>query len=540
MDKRNNRQGGIQLMVMLIMLVFSVLSIGMFKLSELNAKESIRETKREQAFWLAETGIQHAIEDLKENEKDGWFDIAKTSFGNGTFSVEDLDGGRTNFLATGTVGKGSELITEKIKFTVTYLFPGFKNAIYSGGFAGPSLNNDWELQLHGTQVANEDPGPLPPTSRDATRSGGNDIILGNVNLNGDLYMYDESTITGRSSEFPGDVNYSGSLYQDTDTAISGTATQTLATEYDPPNFAEMDYANNNTYDVAAEFDNLGITSGYLPDSHPLHDVVVKNPGNRASENSSTLNADDYYFEPSRIRDAGERATGETPLDLGRATYYVDGHVWFNSGSTFGFCVTGQSVIVSTQDIHISDNLQYADDESGGDQLALVAMGQLNDDGDWIDGGDIYFGDPRYGTMYTVEAFMFANHDFLYNTSSTDASAQGEPETGFEVFGNFMAVNQIVVERDWYTDSDNSDGGGARAAVYDATGLDTNGDGVLQHWKDAESGTYLSDSEISGLRHYAMKVTYDERILDAANYLENMPSGTSSIYNGIIRWEEIFD
>jgi hypothetical protein len=53
----NGREGGILVMVVLVVLVFSVLAIGLFKLHETTAVEAVFFEHYKQAFWLAEAGL---------------------------------------------------------------------------------------------------------------------------------------------------------------------------------------------------------------------------------------------------------------------------------------------------------------------------------------------------------------------------------------------------------------------------------------------------------------------------------------------------
>jgi hypothetical protein len=158
-----------------------------------------------------------------------------------------------------------------------------------------------------------------------------------------------------------------------------------------------------------------------------------------------------------------------------------------------------------------------------DLLGLVALGQYDVYGT-LHNGNVYFGDPEFGTLYTVDAFMFAANNFLYNTSSNTGRPE-EPTTGFMVFGNYAAINQVTVYRDWYTR-----GTTARPAVWDATS---------GQWKDALDGTVLTAAQINLLRHYQMTVSYDERIRDQATQPPGLPKHSAgTIYGGISRWDSL--
>ena len=64
----NPREGGIILMAMFVMLVFVVLAIGLYKIRESDAVESVYVEQDTQAFWLAETGLADGALLIKHDE----------------------------------------------------------------------------------------------------------------------------------------------------------------------------------------------------------------------------------------------------------------------------------------------------------------------------------------------------------------------------------------------------------------------------------------------------------------------------------------
>jgi hypothetical protein len=217
---------------------------------------------------------------------------------------------------------------------------------------------------------------------------------------------------------------------------------------------------------------------------------------------------------------GNATNALTPLNLGmNAVYYVDGHVWFENSGTMGFTYTGVATIVSTRNIHLGDNLTHATNSL----LGLVALGSYDSSGHLQSNtGNIYFGDPNFGTLYSADAFMLAANNFYYNTDSSNVA--GEPLTGFTVFGNYAAMNQVLVFRDWYTNSP----GNVDAAWYDPS---------TNRWRDVLSNNILSTNKI--FKHYQMIVKYDERIRRQSTqppHLPGMQSFTADgIYGGIYDW-----
>ena len=53
----NNKEGGALVMVMIVLLTFSILAVGLLKLHETDAVETVYVEQYKQAFWLAESGI---------------------------------------------------------------------------------------------------------------------------------------------------------------------------------------------------------------------------------------------------------------------------------------------------------------------------------------------------------------------------------------------------------------------------------------------------------------------------------------------------
>lgn len=533
----DSRSGAILGIVLIVVGMISFVGVGLMELAARDGEEASKALLNARAFWMAEAGAQRMIKRLYDGTEG---DVANRTLGYGAYRVwlhDDVDPAYA--VARGRAGS----VDRFVRVDLTYLAPPYEGTVFGGNEDG----TPYTFFLGGTG----DP--------DWSDRGGRDIINGNVYVNGDLYMEGESEInaapTPNTYNLNGDAETTGDIHVHDGGTIAGDQISG-ASLHGVPDLQAMDYPNNNTYDIAAIFeaeeDAGNVVNGYLPVGHPLRDVVVKNPGTRASECASTP-GDDYFFEPRYVGSAGTPETAVTPLDFGDGNvYYVDGEAWFNHHGTYGFEVDGQATIVSSGDIHVSDNLAYRDDSS---LLGLVALGEYDALGNRISGGDVYFGDPEFGTLYTVDAFMFAGNDFLYNTRS-NGGGQEEPDSGFKVFGNFSAIHQVVIYRDWYDGATTSEvwvrgrwrwgGWGTgwqwvpghwetqtvtepRAARYDPD---------ADQWVDALTGVALSESEVDSMRHYQMQVTYDERIWSAETQPPRLPSGTGSIFGGVIGWQEV--
>jgi hypothetical protein len=506
---RSSEKGIVLIAALVFTLVLTILGFSVLIVAGNEITLTQKGIDKTKAFYLAEAGIEVLISRLSIGESGN---IDETSLGEGIYRVDYYaDADPPYAISTGRV-KGRE---KRIKVTLSFLAPPYECSIYAANLLG----GVWTLMLRG-EGSPRSTGPHGEVE-------GADIINGNIFVNGDVDMYEESSVNPAPApntyELDGDVNATGTVSLNDSATISGEITQNAEMQ-EPPDLIGMNYAVNNTHNVAQIFEEEEVSGGHLVD-HELRDVFMQNPPDRHAECDSTT-GDDYFLEPVSVYGGGTYKDAPTPLHLGtNRIYYVDGDVWVHSQSSYGFTVDGRATIVATGNIHLSDNIKYADTNS--DILGLVALGNYDEDGDLVSGGNIYFGDPRYGTMYVVSGLMFAANDFLYNTDSVTYHP-AEPESGFIVNGNLAALNQVVIERDWYTKGR----GWSRENRPARYNLETG------QWVDAETGEILTSSQISTLRHYQMVINYDERVRNQETQPKGLPRGAGVIFNGIISWEEL--
>lgn len=496
--------------------IFTLVGFSMLHLAATEIVLTQKEVNSTQAFYAAEAGLAELTTRLY-NKSFG--NIADTALGEAHYHVDLYDNQDPPYaISTGKAGNQ----VKKIKVELSFLASPYENAIYGGNVD----EKKWTFTLRGQG---------DPLAVGSGEVGGRDVINGNVSVSGDVTLYEESSVN--PSLLPNPYNYAGDVDSTGKTnildsaSVSGTVTEGAASE-SHPSLVNMNYAVNNTHNVSKIFSDAGVDWGHLPSDNELYNVVVKNPTDRASECKTTV-GDDYFLEPASVSNEGAGPKdARTPLHTGdNRIYYVDGDVWVHSPHTYGFLVDGTVTIVVTGDIHISDNIKYADSDS---VLGLVAVGRYDDSGQLLSGGNIYFGDPRYGTMYTVSALMFAADSFLYNTDSVTGDA-AEPTSGFSVYGNLNALNQVSIERDWYDDDGT---GNARPAFFDTSFREDDDDDNDGRWVDQETGVELTDDEIGSIRHYQMMVTYDDRVRTQNTQPPGLPRGKGTIFGGLKFWEEI--
>jgi len=560
--KNDKKSGAILVIVMVILVSFTLFVSALLQLGSYNAQETEQQVREAQAFWLAEEGVQQARLELV-NAKDGIisppqaapaFDASTGRFG--TYEVQS-DG--TGFISIGRLTIGSVTVTNRIRFETSAVDESYKDAI-----AAPGMVDPWTFILGGTgdPVSSGGSDPIGNDWKTYKEVGGADAVYGNITTgNGAVHLgggtagnHDGSSVNPSQdndgetyNNFPGNVSTSGGTITTVDGAtIAGTQNDNAPIRTGP-DLIGMDYPNTATHNLTTLFNNEGVTSGRLPeiDYPELHNLVRRN-------------GDDYYFETGSSHNNGEQYL---PLGDGRV-YYADGDIWFDRSGPRQFNIDGTATIVASGDIHIGDSLRYVKvndpdptDDDPADLLALVALGTYYADDTYKDGGNIYFGDANgNGTLTAVDAFMFAAHDFYYNYYYQ--GDPDEPKTGFTVLGNFVALNQLHIYRDWYGTEDEPN-----PAIYDPN-TDT--------WNDAITGTELTDEQINGytdtvrerywnrrrrrweyrdvdievpgLRHYQMIVKYDERIYDPETQLSGLPqAGGSGVPGGqLIKWEHADD
>jgi hypothetical protein len=502
------RKGIVLPAVIAFVVVFTIIGIAILTLAEHEAVLSKVDANKARAFYLAEAGLAKMQERLQTPIAGVLNETLEESVEGGSYRVTiNTSDNPCYVVSTGTFGP----IKRKVRAQAMFLAPGFEHALFAMNRAGGT----WAFQLRGTGN---------PVRSGKTEKGGKDIINGNIFVDGDAYFYEESSVNPAPAPnlwgLNGDVGATGTVSVFGSAYVAGTITQNAE---EPPDIdvEGMDYANNNTHNMGQIFEDAGVSSGYLPLGHELRDVFVKNPSDRSAECGGTT-GDDYFFEPSSGFIEGDQWTAQTPLHAGvDRVYYIDGDLWVHSKKdTFGFNMDGKVTIVATGDIHICDNLQYADTSS---MLGLISLGKYDSFGNLVSGGNIYFGDPAYGTMYSFSAMMFAAKDFLYNINSTTGQPI-EPKTGFIFNGSYSAMNRISVNRDWYTKS-----GEARPALYDST---------TGQWVDLLTGTVLTSMEKSTLRHYRMVVNYDDRVRSQDTQPPGLPRGGTKIFAGFSNWEEL--
>ncbi len=421
-------RGSALLYALAAVVVLVGMSAAVMSVSGANTRESVGASGDSRALYAAEAGVSRCIEATRAGlvPDRGMLEIgtqgAPAVFAGGDLrsSATDNGDGTVTILSFAEVA-GSELGIEVVLSEGT---PGiYSSALFAGNTSGDGTY-DLEFGGVGTQA---------------------DEITGNVYSGGNVAITDDAAVNGK-------ITATGSI-----NGGSGDTGETLPV----PDIAALDYANNNDHDVAASFaadgysasDALGGTALQMPESDPSH-IFRLNPSDRSSDTAATAK-DDYFLEDpyeAVISSSTVNEANATPITLSGQdgnpgpsgtdkVYYIDGNLWVHNKNiySFKFANSGSEPIrvtfVVKGNIYFSDNILYED--SADDAVAFVAI----DDPREIDSGNIYFGDPVFGTLEQMDAFMYAENNFYDNNLDAAGSKT------VTVNGNMTAGNQVLINRD---------------------------------------------------------------------------------------------
>lgn len=430
---RNRNQKGSALLVSLMaVLVLTALAAGLAGYSGAVQKENRVEKDSTRAMYVAEAGLSMGINAVRTGaiaDTDDQLDIGSQdtpvgfSGGGYWYSVFNNHDDTMTVVASGMVA-GEVVSLEAV-------VEQFGEGVYDSAlFAGNSSNDAlYDMKFGGT-------GTQADRVNGNIYSGGNVKITGAALINGQIRAH--GSITGGS----GDTNKSQPI----------------------PDIAAMNYSTTAHYNVKNLFASatlvnhtgLGGRAYQVPESNPAH-IFRKNPNDRTANTSATPK-DDYFLEDpyesvntsstvapangTRITLAGHDSNPGS--NASHKVYYIDGNLWVHNNNIFNFTLYNsgsdpvQLTIVVKGNIYISDNIMYQNASTGG--LALIAM----KDSSYTDSGNIYFGDPSFGTLERMDAFMYAENNFLDNNLSATGSAK------VTVNGNMTAGNQVRINRDYGT------------------------------------------------------------------------------------------
>lgn len=274
-----------------------------------------------------------------------------------------------------------------------------------------------------------------------------------------------------ADDINGDVYSGGGILVEDDADLSGTlgasgeiegATGDTGVTQVGFDFSKLDLSDPAIVDVRSEFQAWGTsvdhaaggTAGQVPETNAAH-IFRLNPSDRTSETGGTAK-DDYFLEDpyEEVRvDAGDEGTDPymVSIDEGsgvsRRTYFIDGNLWIHNRPSLSFMLesapgTGtQITFIVKGNITFSDSFRMQNPSLDG--VGFVAVVDPN----VSDSGNIYLGDPSGGTLKELQAYLYAENDFL------DVNLDADGSKSVRVLGAMTAGNQVAIERTYGSDGE---------------------------------------------------------------------------------------
>jgi hypothetical protein len=424
-------RGGALLLAILGTVVLASLAGALMAVTGAFQKEHVAATGDARALYVAEAGLSEGIAAVRAGGLEGgvpsfsWGDPEPVAFGDGTYWGTAVAGEDDTAIVTAVANvagraRALEAVLEDESEGV------YTSALFAGNSSGDPL---YDLKFGGV-------GGQADVINGNVYSGGNVVVKGNAALNGDVKA--TGTISGYSGGKPGSLPI--------------------------PDIPAMNYPLNHDYNVSSLFSSatykshsgLGGSAWQVAESSPAH-IFRKNPSDRSTDTGKTVK-DDYFLEDpyeSVSTSSTVAAKYGTHLTLAgqdgnpgksgtNKVYYIDGNLWIHNKNIFSFTLfnsksePASATFVVRGNIYFSDNVFYNNNDKDG--IAFIAM----KDPSTKDSGNIYFGDPTFGTLEHMSAFMYAENNFYDNNLSASGSAK------VTVNGNMTAGNQVLINRDYGT------------------------------------------------------------------------------------------
>ena len=414
------RRGSAAVVALVAVTVLVGLCGAMLMIASRSNSESGAALGHHQATAVAQAGLSEALLQVAASGTDG-VNVDPQDFGGGAYSIEldDSVEGQLIVRASAEVRGEQEVLEALLTGGGSDIYD---HALFAGNTSGDPL---YKLKLGGSGAQA-------------------DLVNGDVYSGGGVAVTGTATVTGTIRAHD---------------AITGAAGESGVTQ-PVPDIAAMDYPNTADFNVASLFSTASFTSNALggkawqvPESNPAS-IFRKNPNDRTSDTSSTVKNDYFLEDPYEpvTTDSGSTGanackitlsgvSGEPGVSSNHKVFYIDGNLWLHNKSIFSFKIDHndpsgiQVTFVVKGNVYFSDNLFY--DNTGEDGVAFVAM----KDSAVADSGNIYFGDPIYGTLEQMHAFMYAENNFIDKNLSATGSAR------VTVYGNMTAGNKVDIQRD---------------------------------------------------------------------------------------------
>ncbi len=431
---RTTNQAG-HTMAIALFLILVLMSFGFTMLSSVgSAKKEVSSTReRMRQLYLAEAALDAALLSLRTGGTGNvGSSAAPITFGGGAYWTEATDNGDGTWtvLAVGSYGRRVRVVQGRIRASTQ----AFHHAVFAGNSSG---DPNYVLEFGG-------------------QGSHGDVVNGDVFSGGDISFTEDASSTG-------DLRATGQIAGGTgDTGVTQPG-------FD---FSGFDFTDPSIVNVATQFATHGSsgsmsgggTADEVPENNAAH-IFRRNPDDRTDETSGTPK-DDYFLEDPHESGGGgggddddddddDGGGGSAPsmvsIDDGSGTtrrvFYIDGNLWVHNKSALTFSMasaTGTGVQVTflvRGNIMFSDNFELQDGALDG--VAFVALV----DPDEPASGNIYLGDPIYGTIERLDGYLYAERDFI------DVNLDETGSLAVTINGAMTAGNHVAIQRTYGPDPD---------------------------------------------------------------------------------------
>jgi len=475
-----SQRGTVLMVAMILVLLMTGLAVAYVAITGSQALQSYVSYKSDRALYVAEAGLADSMLAIQSGgiptDQPATMELEVSG---GSYAVATRPEGNMYLMIE---SRGDYVDTERTVRVVAYqgIHPMFNHAI----FAGDSIDDpDYWLDFGGIDGG--------ANRRDQ------DEINGNVYSGENVLVGDDATINGAIEAAGEIVGADGSRF-----------------EYPIPDIKGMDYPNNHDINVNEAFELEGFYSTLrsadygagmaLPETNPAH-IFHLNPTDRQVECDMTP-GDDFFMEDIYENNPKFNTRISVAPGGNDKVYFMVGDLWINNKNLYSFQLKNPDThitIVVQGDIHIADDFHYHNDIMSG--VAFIAI-QAHGDPHGEHSGNIYLGDPTEGTLSEINAFLYAENNFV------DQNLDESGSVDFYINGMMSAGNHVSLLRD-----------------YTGAG----------YWKGAYPHRWWQPDPDTEMVHSKMTVDLDDRIFTGQLILPGLPKidpGTGQWI--ILAWHEI--
>ena len=308
MKNTESKSGGILVMVMVVFLAISSLTLGFFKLQESTSIEAVHVEQSNQAFWIAETGLQQALNKLRSDK---------------TY--------RNNIGSIGSPSNESDIVGSGAYSVDLWLAA-------SGGFVLESLgtvqNVQRKLRLEAGLSNFGDYGLVTLDGDSRIFKDGN--IVGSVYQNGELRIAGGTTVTGEVlADNHDDFNTGAAIPED------GRLDMSIDTTQFDSDLLRANTGATITNDTSGNA-VLDLEGGIIVvDSLPSDPAIIKGGPGTLVIKSGHVFGQDFYVE------SGVTIIVDGNLKISHNGYFEDGITMFSTGEMDLFKHATAEVITGT-------------------------------------------------------------------------------------------------------------------------------------------------------------------------------------------------